>query len=214
MKQDLPERSAPARSANSRPGTGEKYERLLAGAAELMARRGFSETTMRDVARQTGFSLAGMYYYFHSKEDLLYQIQQRTFSTLLEQQQQAATGPGTARERLGRLIRSHLAFYVRHAHELKVCTYELESLTGEKYHAVERIRRDYFALAAQIVGQVMEEHGGRPASEKAVRHATLFLFGMLNWVFMWYRPRRDGSVDELADEMTAFALTGLVGSAP
>ena len=39
---------------------------------------------MRDLSRATGMSLAGLYYYFESKERLLYLIQKHTFSTIVD----------------------------------------------------------------------------------------------------------------------------------
>ena len=39
---------------------------------------------MRDLSRETGMSLAGLYYYFESKERLLYLIQKHTFTTIVE----------------------------------------------------------------------------------------------------------------------------------
>ena len=39
---------------------------------------------MRDLSRASGMSLAGLYYYFESKEKLLYLIQRQTFTTILE----------------------------------------------------------------------------------------------------------------------------------
>jgi hypothetical protein len=41
------------------------------------------------------------------------------------------------------------------------------------------------------------------------RHASLFVFGMLNWIFMWYDPARHGTVEQIGDEMIDLALNGL-----
>jgi hypothetical protein len=41
----------------------------------------------------------------------------------------------------------------------------------------------------------------------------LFVFGMLNWIFMWYDPERDQPVERLGDEMVDLLLGGL-GAAP
>ena len=51
---------------------------------------------MRDLSRVTGMSLAGLYYYFESKEELLYLIQKHYFTVVVER----------LRERLGGLARS------------------------------------------------------------------------------------------------------------
>ena len=65
----------PARRGRPRQATKVKLDQLLAGAAEVIANRGFEGATIRDVADRVGVSLAGTYYYFTSKEHLLFQIQ-------------------------------------------------------------------------------------------------------------------------------------------
>ena len=197
-----------------RTATEDKLDRLLSAAAVLMARKGFSQTSIRDVSRATGFSLAGMYYYFKSKDDLLFLIQQRTFTSLVETQEAALAQGGSPEERLRRLVHGHLAFYTTHSDELKVCTFELESLSGETYHEVEEVRRRYYRLTAALIAEVL----GRPQREGrldlVVRHVTLYIFGMLNWVFMWYDPDLDTSMESMADEMADLLLHGVERMSP
>jgi AcrR family transcriptional regulator len=196
----------------SRSRTEDKLEKLLTVAAALMAKRGYDQTTIRDVGRETGFSLAGMYYYFKGKEDLLAQIQKRTFASLLEEQEQVVADGDTPEEQFRRLVRNHLSFFTRHMNELKVCTFELESVNGEAYDEIERIRRSYFKLFADVVGGLVGKKGKKADRERRTRHITLFAFGMLNWVFMWFEEDRDDPVDRLADEMVDLVLTGVGGT--
>lgn len=196
----------------SRSRTEDKLEKLLTVAAALMAKRGYDQTTIRDVGRETGFSLAGMYYYFKGKEDLLAQIQKRTFASLLEEQEQVVSDGGSPEEQFRRLVRNHLSFFTRHMNELKVCTFELESVNGEPYDEIERIRRRYFRLSADVVGGLVGKKGKKADRERRIRHITLFVFGMLNWVFMWFEEDRDSPVDTLADEMVDLVLAGVGGT--
>jgi len=195
------------------PRSEQKLELLLSRAAELMARQGYESTAIRDVARATGYSLAGMYYYFSSKEDLLYQIQQRTFASLVEAQEAELAQGGSAEERLRRIVRRHLEFFASRPAELKVCTYEMESLSGEPYHHVQEIRRRYFKLVAGVVDELTDRAGGG-RRDLRVRHFTLFVFGVLNWIFMWFDAGRDAPVESLADEMADFILAGLAAGRP
>ncbi len=195
-------------SEASGPRKGPKLERLLAVAAELMAGGGYAQTTIRDVARETGYSLAGMYYYFENKEDLLFQIQHRTFASLLAEQEAAAAEGGTPQEILRRLVANHLAYFTRHASELKVCTFEMGSLDPDRYATIADLRRRYFRCVAEVVGDIM---GEADRENGAVRRYTLLIFGMLNWIFMWYDPERDGDVEALGDEMIAMIRGGLPG---
>jgi AcrR family transcriptional regulator len=191
--------------------TGEKLDRLLSAAAGLMARQGYGQTTIRDVARETGFSLAGMYYYFKNKEDLLFQIQHRTFAAVLAEQERVAAEDRDPVEKLRGLVRNHLSHFVDNFAELKVCTFELQSLQDERYGEIEGLRRRYYQSVAKVVGEILASRG-RPLGARTLRHYTLFVFGMLNWIFMWYDPARDEPLEDLGREMVSLILHGLDGA--
>jgi AcrR family transcriptional regulator len=202
--------AAPANGRRlARASTQKKLDGLLMKAASLIARKGFEATSMRDLAKAIDSSLAGMYHYFSSKEDLLFQLQYRTFGALLESQEGVAAEPGAPEERFARLITGHLQFYARHRNELKACTFELESLTGKPYETVEAIRRRYYRLMTTAVSDVMGGTSSNGRETKKSRHATLFIFGMLNWIFMWYEPSRHGTVEQIGQEMRDLVLNGL-----
>ncbi|MDE3053813.1 MAG: TetR family transcriptional regulator [Gemmatimonadota bacterium] len=196
-----------------REATTRKLDAVLAAAAALIAEKGFEATSMRDVAGALNVSLAGLYHYFKSKEDLLYQIQYKTFASLLAAQEEASALPGTPEERLRRLVVGHLAFFASHPAELKVCTYEIESLTGDHYHTTEGLRRRYYRLMSHVLAELMGEATDIGGESRASRHAALYVFGMLNWIFMWYDPARHGAVAEIGDEMIDLVLHGVRGSA-
>ncbi len=203
--------TARERARRPRAETRQKLENLLAIAAGLIAEKGYEQTAIRDVGRKTGVSLPGMYYYFKSKEDLLFQIQHRTFASLLDAQQAVVDAGDPPERRLRHLIVGHLAFYARHPAEMKVCTFELESLKGQPYEQIKELRRRYYGLLAGVVGDALRCRRRRGSKELVVRHLTLFAFGMLNWIFMWYDPARDGPVERLGEEMTEMVLHGIGG---
>lgn len=193
----------------ARAATQQKLDHLLVTVAALIAEKGFEATSMRDVSRALGVSVAGLYHYFASKEDLLFQLQYRTFASLYAVQAERASEPGTAEERFSRLLVGHLDFFARHPNELKVCTYELESLQGDAAATVEALRRRYYRLMTSVVAELMDGAIPERGESRRSRHATLFVFGMLNWIFMWYDPARHGTVEEIGEEMLDVILNGL-----
>jgi len=201
----------PVPSGGQTTRTAPKLDKLLAVSAELMATGGFGQTSIRDVANASGFSLGGMYYYFKNKEDLLFLIQEKTFGSLLDMQEKAVAAGGSAEERLHRLVKNHLAYFISHFNELKVCTFELESLKGERFETIARLRRRYFLCMAKVVGEMTGVSTDQVETDRQVRHRTLFIFGMLNWVFMWYDPEKDDHAGKLGDEMVAMVMNGLTG---
>ena len=194
---------------HARASTQKNLDRLLMKAAALIADKGYEATSMRDLSKAMNKSLAGLYHYFTSKEDLLFQLQYRTFRSLVEQQAKIAAMPGTPEERFTHLLIGHLKFYARHTNELKACTFELESLNGDLYRVIEEPRRRYYKLMTSVVAQVIDGSRSNGKESRASRHATLFIFGMLNWIFMWYRPARHGPVEKIGEEMRDLVLNGL-----
>src|ERR1041385_2122934 len=67
----------------------EKLQEILKTSAKIFAEKGFHHTSVRDISRATKMSLSGLYYYFTTKEELLYLIQERCFFPLLEGWRQA-----------------------------------------------------------------------------------------------------------------------------
>lgn len=202
-----------ARPAAARPlaraSTQKKLDRLLMKAASLIAEKGFTAMSMRDLQASLGVSLAGLYHYFSSKDDLLFQLQHRTFTALYQQQQRIAAEPGSPEERFRRLLAGHLQFYAEHTAELKSCTFELESLRGEPFRIVEEIRRDYYRLMTSAIAAVAGSPAASNEESREIRHATLFVFGMLNWAYTWYDRSRHGTVEEVSREMWELVLNGL-----
>lgn len=192
-----------------RASTQQKLDRLLTKAAALIAEKGFEATTMRDLSKAIDVSLAGLYHYFASKEDLLFQLQYRTFAALNAGQEKIAADPGRPEERFRRLLIGHLRFYHRHRNALKACTFELESLNGERYRAIEVLRREYYRLMTAAVNAVTDGASHDGGESRRSRHATLFVFGMLNWIFMWYHPARHGPVERIGEEMYDLVVNGL-----
>ena len=109
----------------------ERLLKILKTSAKIFAEKGFHHTSVRDIARATRKSLAGLYYYFTTKEELLYLIQERCFLTLLQRWEQAASAPMDARARIRAFAENHLSFFLHNMHEMKVMAHEDESLSGE-----------------------------------------------------------------------------------
>jgi AcrR family transcriptional regulator len=121
----------------------EKLQHILKTSAKIFAEKGFHRTSVRDISRATKMSLAGLYYYFTTKEELLYLIQERCFVTLLHRWEQAAGAEMDVRARIGLFAANHLSFFWHNTHEMKVMAHEDESLNGEFADKILVLKRRY-----------------------------------------------------------------------
>ena len=183
----------------------EKLARILSTSAAIFARKGYHNASIRDIARATAVSLSGLYYYFQSKEELLYLIQDHAMGILLDRLDSRLRGVTDPHARLRILIENHLTYFVDNMAEMKVLSHEAESLSGEFLQRVNAKKKALAELAAETL------HGVRPHSHIDPRVATFTLFGMMNWLYTWNRPGRDVPVGRLVEEVTSLYLEGYLG---
>jgi TetR/AcrR family transcriptional regulator, cholesterol catabolism regulator len=200
------------RGSSPLPRADERLSDILTAATSMFAREGYHKATMRQIAREAGVSLAGVYHYVERKEGLLFLIQFRAFSGLLTEVRSRLCGVKDPSEQLRVLIRTHLLYAARNMAALKVCSHELDSLTGQAHEQVRRVRREYYALARDIIDGLIRSRA--PTAGLDARIATMSLFGALNWLYRWYDPARDRSPASLANQISAQFLAGILGAEP
>ncbi|MGH3435885.1 MAG: TetR/AcrR family transcriptional regulator [Sciscionella sp.] len=114
-----------ARSATTPANGGNRRSELLGIAAQLFAARGYSQTTVRDIADEAGILSGSLYHHFDSKEEMLREILKDFMDDLLAVFVDIAGKEGTARERLDKLV--HSAFATIHERPHAVALYQNES---------------------------------------------------------------------------------------
>ena len=185
----------------------EKLQQILKTSAKIFAAKGFHRTSIRDIARATGMSLAGLYYYFRTKEELLYLIQERCFVTLLERWEKTADSRDDVRAKIHAFAENHLGFFLHNMVEMKVMAREDESLTGEFQEKILVLKRRYVKILMDLIAQLRSQEEGKGIDLRAV---TFSLFGMMNWIYTWYHPKRDLPLPELIDQMLRIYFFGIL----
>ncbi|MBD0371148.1 MAG: TetR/AcrR family transcriptional regulator [Pyrinomonadaceae bacterium] len=191
----------------------QKLEFILRKAARIFAEKGYHSTSMRDISRETRVSLAGLYYYCKSKEELLFLIQDNCFGRVLERLEERLKEAATPVEKLRVVIENHLSFFAANMAEMKVLSHEAEELSGEMYNHVSGKKQQYTRLVRQILSEAEQERQGANHTKIDLTVATYALFGMMNWIYNWYDPRGPLSVNDLVDNITRLFLSGFLNGA-
>jgi AcrR family transcriptional regulator len=186
-----------------------RLEEILSHATDVFYARGYEGASMRDLSRASGMSLAGLYYYFESKEKLLYLIQKHTFSTLTSQVQERLQKIKEPEECVRVFIRNHLEYFLANMKAMKVLSHEDEALGGTLGAEIASMKREYYSIIRGLVEDLRRDKGKNGIS---ARVAALSLFGMMNWVYTWHNSRRDAGSEVLADQMADIFLRGLLGT--
>src|SRR5712672_1876176 len=129
----------------------QKLELILRSSARIFAEKSYHSTSMRDIARTTGVSLAGLYHYCKSKEELLFLIQDHCFGRVLERFEERIQSESDPIARLRIFIDNHLSFFAANMAEMKVLSHEAESLAGDLHRHVATKKEKYAKLARKIL---------------------------------------------------------------
>jgi AcrR family transcriptional regulator len=201
----------PRHSGKTAPVNGAHFEqqlgRILESATQVFCEKGYAGASMRDIARTTRMSLAGMYHYFGSKERLLYLIQKHSFSTIVSRLRERVASTSNPEQGIRVFILNHLEYFLQHQEAMKVLSHEDEALTGKYREEIAQIKREYYRICRELLDRYKKENRLQFDS----RTAVLSLFGMMNWIYTWYNPRLDSGAERLAREMENIFFNGITG---
>jgi AcrR family transcriptional regulator len=186
-----------------------KLQHILLHAAQIFADQGFERASIRDISRATGVSLSGLYYYFESKQKLLYLIQYNAFILIIERAQSRLTDIHDPQMRLRTLVQNHIEYFLSHPNEMKVLSHEEDALEAPYRDEIAGIKRRYYALAREIFEAVTA--GTSLPDALSPRVAVLSLFGMMNWVYKWHNPKVDPNAEQLSEAIVKLFLHGVLG---
>jgi AcrR family transcriptional regulator len=199
-----------ARRHRSAPPPATRFDRrlaeLLAQATEVFCEKGYEGASMRDLSRASGMSLAGLYYYFESKERLLFLIQKHTFTTIVHRLKARLEGVSDPEHRIRIFILNHLEYFLANPAAMKVLSHEAEVLTNSFASEVAAIKREYYRICVSLLDELKRDEG----LQFSTRIAVLSLFGMMNWIYTWHNLRIDADAGEIAREMGDIFLRGVM----
>jgi TetR/AcrR family transcriptional regulator, cholesterol catabolism regulator len=187
-----------------------KRERILEEAVKLFYKRGFSGTTLDDIAAQLGVTKPFIYTHFRSKVELLEAICRPTIEMSLDAISKAAQQPGRPSERLFDGIANFSKVILQRQAYIAVYFREEKHLSEAGLAAINALRKRFDRVLSELL-----EEGSRAGEFTIVdiRVAALAIGGMVSWAYTWYQPEGRLPIDEVGEKLARFALQ-MVGVPP
>lgn len=185
-------------------------ERVRQAALQLFATRGFEGTGIRQIAAAAGITVASLYHYMGTKDDLLERMLVQSMTELLGPARELAAATPNPAERIAALVEWHVR---RHATENQLCRVgdtEIRSLPPDRRARVVALRDAYQAIWQQAIEQGVRS--GEFTAVPDVKLATLALLQMCTGVAHWYAPGGRLSLDEISVAFVGMARSLLTGT--
>lgn len=201
--------------------TGSRAE-ILAAAADCFKSRGFSATSIDDVARLLGATKGMIYHHFRSKMDLFFAVYRRGMEINFAASRPAFEGDGDALTRLARMGMAHSIALMEHQSFQRVlgegvAMHQTGSTTAaqrETLLELIELRNSYETMFRRAIEQAADE-GGFELRDSSL--ASKNFLAVMNSTVFWYSPRKGnvrGQQIDLAQELVRFAMLGLGATVP
>lgn len=159
-----------------------KRDNMLRAAARCFNLKGFSGTSLKDVADILGLTDAALYYYVRNKEELVYLCYVRAADVGREALQRAINEGGSGLEMVEHYLRYHIEFMVGERGPIAIMS-EIPSLKPEHRDEVLELSRTHSAAFEALLEQGIDD--GSIASCD-VRMTGNAIMGSLNWIPKWF----------------------------
>jgi AcrR family transcriptional regulator len=180
-----------------------KRERILEEAVKLFYERGFTGTTLDDIAAELGVTKPFIYTHFRSKTDLLAAICTPTIVLSLDAVTNAATGAGSPTERLYRAIVDFTQVVLSRQANIAIYFREEKNLSPDALAEINALRKKFDRVLSKLLAE------GVAAGEfdiKDVSLAALAIGGMISWAYTWHRPEGRLALDDMCERMADLSL--------
>lgn len=188
---------------------------VLDAAAAVFMERGFTATSVDDIAEVLGSTKGRIYHYYRSKADIFLDLLMLAMRDLLERVRVIASQTElSATERLQAAARMHAMVMMTESARSRVAIQGAEmhlmrdagAKQREALNSFVRMRDEYEEFFAEMVHEGVAAGDFRPVEPRLAAKPVL---GALNWINMWYRPRPGEDVSAIADEFALFVVQGL-----
>jgi AcrR family transcriptional regulator len=178
---------------------------ILRSAASAFTRSGFTRATMGEIAEKVQMAKGNLYYYFPSKQDLLFFCQDESLGRLIDQAAAISKSKARADDQLRALIAFHIKTILEELPGSTAHT-DFRSLPGPLLRKVIKKRDRYEEAYRALIERGIKQGVFRKCNVKTAAWAIL---GALNWSVQWFSPKGEITVDELGQEFGALFINAL-----
>ncbi|ATG40496.1 TetR/AcrR family transcriptional regulator [Phaeobacter piscinae] len=185
----------------------EKRAQILKSAAKVFAEQGFDRASMTQLARECGISKANIYHYYDSKDAVLFGVLDTYLSDLRDRVCGVDVSALSPDQRLRRIVSEILLAYQGADHEHQVQISAMGALPEEQQKLLRAYQRELVHLVSDALAGVAAE--GVAKDPAKLRAATMSVFGMLNWYYMWNSGAGSEAREDYAQMVADLTMNGI-----
>lgn len=183
-------------------------DRLIKAAIDLFFRKGYPNSTIRDIGVKANVNTSAIYHYFKNKEEMLSEIIQIATNDLLKILTDIIEEVDDPIECLQKMIKAHMIEWcLKRKKESKIIVMDDAWLTKQRKNENSVSQRKVYALYRDKLSE-MQEKGLMIDVDLTV--LCFSIFGIINQSIRWFREKGPLSKDEVAQNVIDFLFSGIL----
>jgi AcrR family transcriptional regulator len=201
----------PRASTGSTTDSPTRRGELLRIAAELFATKGFKNTTVRDIAEASGILSGSLYHHFDSKESMIDEVLSTFQDELFGKYDEILASSEDARTKLERAVRVSFEAIDQHPHEVAIFQNEADYLGGfERFGYLAERNAQSRNVWMTLITEGVKSGVLRPDLD--IQLTYRFIRDTVWVAVRWYRPGKQLSHDDIADQYLHILLDGIANA--
>ena len=183
-----------------------KRELILKVATSLFSSNGFKATSVRKIAADSGLSVPGMFHYFSTKEEILYEIMFNFIEdgyTKVTEIIESDIGPA---QKLELLCDYYVQKYTKRQEELVILSFEGKSLTPKHQKQFNKTQQNVVKAIGDFLNELIRQNKVKPINPTVL---TFLFYGMVHWTSTWYDTKGEVSPEKLGEIVREVFLHGI-----
>jgi AcrR family transcriptional regulator len=189
-------------------------DRIIDSAIALFSEKGYEGTSMRELAKKSGLTAAGIYNHFNNKTEILRAIQTIFLDDLIKAVEKYPAN-ASAKKKIENATLNIMKAIKNNLRPFKI-------MILEAHHFLPPDRRELKVKAIrfeELVKGIIDEGvksgefktRGKVKREQLIKLSTFFLIGGCNYSTLWYNPKGKLSYKDIAGLFSTIFLNGLCG---
>ncbi|WP_166462941.1 TetR/AcrR family transcriptional regulator [Amycolatopsis acidicola] len=195
------------RGSGERKPREERWAELFAVATETFHEKGYEGASLQDIAERLGMLKGSLYYYIHSKEDLLFEVINEVHQQGLANIAELAGRPGDPLQRLRNVIVGHIEHMCRNLTGTTVFLHEMQALPKTRQEEILGGEHAYRSVFLDLISKGKAEGLVRESVDPKL--ASLSILGSVNWVYRWFSPGGEFTPAQIGEHFADLTLRGL-----
>ena len=175
-----------------------KQDEIISVASRLFSQKGYSATSLMEIADNVGLHKTSLFHYFRNKEEILMAVMDKSLKDHMNILNEIVNDPDlSGMEKLRLALEKQVFVTCKYKDHINVYLSEIKSLSTENRKKYNKKRKQYEMYFEKIIKEAQAEENSQLFKGLSSKVVNLGILGMCNWIIKWYHENGDLSPREI-----------------